>query len=148
MTNETIKVVAANEYNFLNSICKQNGLETMSQDALGSVVRAWQLVDDSGNTQGGVCVLKKDDEFIIDCLGVNEEKRQEGYGRQLVNAAVDYVKQNNGKNVYLITRIPLFFMRIGFNLTNRKNAPDFSECFLCSRYEATCYPEIMHLELS
>jgi len=73
----------------------------------------------------------------IKSLAVDESKRGQGIGRQLVQATIDEARRLNLKRVFALTREQTFFDRLGFRTVPRESLPHkvWSDCFRCPRQE-------------
>ncbi|HOH31850.1 MAG TPA: N-acetyltransferase, partial [Candidatus Hydrogenedentes bacterium] len=90
-------------------------------------------VDDSG--VGGMTALHIDliDLAEVRSLVVRKSLRGTGIGRKLVEAALVEAKQMDIERVYTFTRIPDFFLRLGFSEVDRSELPYkvFKDCLQC-----------------
>lgn len=90
-------------------------------------------VDEQG--VGGLTALHIDliDLAEVRSLVVRKDLRGSGIGRQLVEAAMDEARHLDIERVYAFTRIPLFFLRLGFTQVERSELPykAFKDCLQC-----------------
>ena len=90
-------------------------------------------VDDRG--VGGLVALHIDliDLAEVRSLVVHPDLRGNGIGRQLVEAAIAEAQYLEMSRVYLFTRIPAFFERLGFVAVDRAELPykAFKDCLQC-----------------
>lgn len=96
----------------------------------------------------GACTLAfRQGEYIIDGIAVSEELRGSGAGSALLHEAEKEAAARGGKRIYLVARAPGFFRENGYETVERKNAPEFFECFGCDQYRRSCFPEVMRHDL-
>ncbi len=93
-------------------------------------------VDDTG--VGGMTALHIDliDLAEVRSLVVRKTLRGSGIGRKLVEAALSEARQLDIERVYAFTRIPDFFMRLGFYTIDRAELPykAFKDCLQCPKF--------------
>ena len=53
-----------------------------------------------------------------------------------------------GTDAWLVGRVPGYYLKLGWEVVARENAPEISICFSCSRYGKECHPEVMHKTLT
>ena len=80
---------------------------------------------------GAVALAKREGEFIIDGIAVENIYRKTGIGRIMMNKAIEKVKELGGTKLFLVARAPGFFRTLGFETVERNNAPLFFECATC-----------------
>lgn len=62
---------------------------------------------------------------LLRSLVVFEKYRKKGYGKEICNCLLDYARNKNIKEIYLLTvTAKNFFEKIGFNLVKRKHVPE------------------------
>lgn len=165
-----MKLIATDEYDRLYNFFEENGLEVPDEEpeSIGTdVVKAYKLVNagctslESLNKElgeqnggpatemlvGGIILAKRQGQFIIDGIAVDSAYRNGKIGGLLLDKAVHEVKQQGGDCLYLVARAPVFFAKHGFTEIDRKDAPEFFECFECPQYQRSCYPKVMKLEI-
>lgn len=90
-------------------------------------------VDEMG--VGGLAALHIDlvDLAEVRSLVVRKDLRGTGIGRLLVEAAMEEARLMDIERVYVFTRIPHFFLRIGFEMVDRAELPykAFKDCLQC-----------------
>lgn len=90
-------------------------------------------VDEEG--VGGLTALHIDliDLAEVRSLVVRKNLRGAGIGRGLVEAAIDEARRLDIERVYAFTRIPQFFLRLGFATVDRAELPykAFKDCLQC-----------------
>ncbi len=88
-----------------------------------------------GHGVGGLTALHIDLEDLAEMrsLVVRRDLRGTGVGRMLVEAALEEARQLDIARVYTFTRIPAFFVRLGFNVVDRSELPykAFKDCLQC-----------------
>ena len=93
---------------------------------------------------GAITICKENADFILDEVAVIKEKERQGIYTALVNASIDKIEKEYGNcKFYLVAKNPDVFKSMGFDIIQREEAPDFSECFSCPDFKKKCFPEIM-----
>jgi N-acetylglutamate synthase-like GNAT family acetyltransferase len=111
------------------------------------LVKCWEALSDDGELVGGCALALREGEFICDGIATAPSVRGSGLGEDLLGLLTEEVRSRGGDAVYLVARAPGFFAKQGFEVTERKAAPEFFECFTCPQYKKTCFPEVMKLSL-
>jgi len=103
---------------------------------------------ENNNIIGAITIGIEKEYYVLDSIVVNSNYEGKGIGTKLYNIAIDRIKQEapNAK-IYLIAKKADFFLNKGFKIIQRKEAPEFSDCFNCPDFQKICNPEIMLLEL-
>ena len=131
-----------------------NGLEFDGEEEVPTdLVQTWEAYEVSGerpdaaqkNFIGGCVLAKREGRFICDGIAVEERVRGMKIGESLLKTMLDEVRSLGGDSIYLVARAPGFFRKHGFETITREEAPNFFECFSCSQYNVSCYPEVMRL---
>ena len=93
---------------------------------------------------GAITVCKENNDFILDEVAVIKEREKQGVCTSLVNTVIDRIEKEYGDSkFYLVAKNPNVFKGMGFNIIQREEAPNFSECFSCPDFQKKCFPEIM-----
>ena len=138
-----IRQLYPEEYHHLGELSRANDLEEPSPEDVAQLHLAWGLEDAAGLVQGCVALFERSGHWVLDCLAVNPTQRGGSWGRRLVETAETYLANQPQPTLYLVTKVPPFFAHLGYQEIPREAAPDFSECFRCSRYQQTCFPQVM-----
>ena len=101
------------------------------------------VIKNNNEIIGAATCSKIDEDYIIEAIVISEKETRKGYGKQLLEDVLNEIKLLNGNNVYLVAKEPNFFEKNGFIIIDRKNAPDFSYCFVCPKYKVNCFPQVM-----
>lgn len=137
------------DYDSLVELFIRNGLEFSDDEpeTPTDIVKCWEALE--GSKLIGGCVLAlREGSYIIDGIAVEPQYRKEGIGVQLLQSAIDYIKDKKARELYLVARAPGFFRTQDFETIQREEAPNFFECFGCSQYQKTCFPEVMRLRIN
>src|SRR6476661_6803282 len=72
----------------------------------------------------------------IRSVTVDPARQGSGGGERLVKALLAQAKKHNVSSICLFTRIPEFFARLGFAMTQRDDLPDkiHKDCIVCPRF--------------
>ena len=99
---------------------------------------------DENHLVGAAVLAKRDGEYIIDGIAVENVYRNLQIGEILLNKVTEVVKEEyDGRELYLVARAPGFFKKHGFETIDPENAPNFFECRTCDQYMKNCHPEVM-----
>ena len=71
---------------------------------------------------------------FIEALAVNKEYRNKGYGKLLIETAIE-------KPVYTISKVDEFYIKNGFVYDNADLID--KECKTCDEYNVTCFPRVV-----
>lgn len=145
------KLTETEDYVELRDFFIENELEVSEEEPVPTdAVKSWRLADENGESEklvGGITLAKREGEFIIDGIAVDQAYRKHKLGGVLLDKAVDTVKSLSGERIYLVARAPGFFRTKGFETVPREEAPTFFECLTCPQYGVNCHPEVMKLDL-
>lgn len=92
---------------------------------------------------GAATCSKIYEDYIIEAIAISENEIRKGYGKLLLKDVLNEIELLNGNNVFLVAKEIEFFEKNGFITIDRKNAPDFSYCFVCPKYKVSCFPQVM-----
>lgn len=133
-------------YNDLIDFYKENGLEFDEDFNYISSPLFSYVMQDKEEIIGAITCSKIDNNFIIEAISVNEKYRKNGIGKKLVTRSIKEIKQLGGKIIYLNSKEPLFFEKLGFKYEQRK-VSFFENCLNCSEYNITCFPKVMKYQI-
>lgn len=134
----------------LDELFRDNKLEFVPGETLQTdTIKLWKAEEcGQGILLGGVCLAKREGEYVIDGIAVNPKFRGSGIGTALIETACNEVRKLGGNRVFLITKEPWPFKKAGFDTVRREDAPDHFECYRCPQYRKKCFPEVMLIELA
>ncbi len=93
---------------------------------------------------GAITICKENNDFILDEVAVIKERERQGICTALVNTVIDRIEKEYGDSkIYLVAKNPDVFKNLGFDIIQREEAPNFSECFSCPDFQKKCFPKIM-----
>jgi len=74
----------------------------------------------------------------IAALAVRDDQQGKGVGRALVEAVLDDARAVGLRQVFGLTRKPMFFLRLGFQVTEKEQFPlkVWADCARCPRQDA------------
>lgn len=145
-----LSIAGMDEYQKLMVFFAENHLEVDAEEAVPTdVLRTWKITPkDSDQLIGAIALAKRQGEYIIDGIAVDEKYRKTNIGKTLLDEAISVVKSRGGKRIFLVARAPGFFRKSGFHTIPRDSAPNFFECLTCPQYGVDCHPEVMLMEVS
>lgn len=101
-------------------------------------IQTFSVVEANGDVVG-CCALQIiwSDLGEIKSLAVDEEKRNSGIGKMLVEAAIEEAKGIGLPRIFALTLEPEFFCRLGFEITEMDKLPMkvWSACARCSKQD-------------
>lgn len=101
------------------------------------------IMKDEDNMIGAVTCSKIDESFVIEAIVIVEEYQNKGYGRELLEKAINEIKNIGEGNIYLVAKNTVFFEKNNFEIIDREEAPSFAFCFVCPQYQIKCFPQAM-----
>ena len=141
-----IKIIVTQDYDSLVPFFISHGLEFDAEEEVPTdILKSWRAEDETGRLVGGAVLAKREGEYICDGIATATELRSAGLGRRLLDTLITEIKERGGHTLFLVARAPGFFAKNGFEVVKREDAPNFFECFSCSQYQKTCFPEVMLL---
>lgn len=149
------KIRKTDDYDALVKLFMQEGLEYTEEDLNGEgpvpteIVQCWSVTLDGEDQQlvGGAVLAMRQGEYIVDGIAIASDYQGIKLGKELMMRVIEEVLIRNGKALYLVARKPGFYERIGFDIIDPKDAPEFFECDTCSQYNVSCHPEVMKLSM-
>jgi len=90
-------------------------------------------VDESGVAGCAALHIDNEDLAEIRSVAVRPDLRGNNVGSQLINACMAEARNLDLKRVYALTRVPLFFLKQGFNEIDKHELPQkvFQDCLRC-----------------
>ena len=115
----------------------KNGLEfDENKKYFGTNIRTFVLIENE-KIIGAVSISIYKCKSFIEALAVDKKYRNKGYGKLLVEKAIEKLK----KPVYTISKVDEFYLKNGFVYSNEDLID--KECKTCSEYNITCFPKVM-----
>ena len=109
------------------------------------IAKCWKSEKDN-NLIGGCMLAKREGNYKLDGLAIDPLYRNEKIGSKLLQNALNYIKEQDGHSMYLVAKIPEFYLKHGFRFINREEAPISVKCFTCSQYNVSCFPQVMKID--
>jgi amino-acid N-acetyltransferase len=146
LVNYTISIT--DEYERLMEMFIRYDLEFSIDEPLPTdLIQCWKAEDEDGRLISGCFLAMRGGEYIIDGIATEPEYRKEKIGGELLKLALKEAKSRGGSRVYLVAKAPGFFRKHGFMNIESSEVPGLFDCPSCPQYLATCFPEIMKLDL-
>lgn len=121
----------------INFYAEGGGILPRSLSNLYEQIRDFFIYRDN-NIIVGVCALHVtwEDLAEIRSLAVKEEYQGRGFGRQLVTRCLREAAQLGIERVFVLTKCPIFFEKLGFKLINRSELPHkiWMDCVKCVKF--------------
>ena len=120
-------------------------------DIYGSLRDFFVHYDEQTQQINGICALSIIWENLAEVrsLYVDETKRHEGIGRNLVTACLSEAITLGLYRIFVLTYKKDFFQNMGFKIVDRSSLSEkiWSDCFRCSKYPDYCDEVAMIMEL-
>ncbi|MCX5841382.1 MAG: N-acetyltransferase [Deltaproteobacteria bacterium] len=120
-------------------------------DIYGSLRDFFVYVDEETATIAGICAMNIIWENLAEVrsLYVEEEYRNRGIGRNLVEACISEAITLQLYRIFTLTYRKDFFVHLGFKEVERSSLSEkiFSDCFRCSKYPDYCDEVAMVVDL-
>ncbi len=124
-------------HRLINYYAKKGLVLPRSLSELYEHIRDYIVVEEDGVVCGtcalGICW---EDLAEIRSLAVAEEKKRRGYGSMLVRECINEARQLGVKKVFILTYIPDFFSRFGFQQIKKSLLPHkiWADCLKCPKF--------------
>ena len=141
-----VKIVETRDYLELAPLFQKSGLEVSLTEPPVHSIACYKVVDEEGKILGGVSVEHKVGIYTIGDIAVEESCRDLDIGSMLLTKAMERIKDEGGKEIFLVAKAPKFFEKFGFDYITREETPDFTNCLKCDKFQVSCFPELMHLD--
>ena len=120
-------------------------------DIYSSLRDFFVYIDEGSQSIVGICAMNIiwDNLAEIRSLFVDEEHRNRGIGKKLVEACISEAITLDLFRIFTLTITPEFFIPLGFKEVERTTLSEkiWSDCFRCSKYPDYCDEVAMTLEL-
>lgn len=106
------------------------------RDEIVQSIRSFVVVEEKGKVTGCASLHAYDSHLSeIRSLGVYPGVQGRGQGKALVHHLVEKAQQMNFEKVFVLTRVPEFFLKQNFNLTSRILLPEkiMKDCERCPK---------------
>ena len=134
------------EHEQLIELFIRNGLEYSGDTPTEEeIVKCWKVERDR-QLIAGCMLVNREGKYIVAGLVVEAAYRKNNIGSNLLNTAVNYVKEQQACKVYLVAKVPAFFQRHGFKTLEIDKSPITIECLTCHQYKNSCFPEVMEID--
>jgi N-acetylglutamate synthase-like GNAT family acetyltransferase len=139
------RIRETNDYIQLTYLFYDNGLEIEpGAESEHEVVKCWECVTQKdGALIGGASLEIRAGEYVVADVAVEQQYRGLHIGVELMEKVEEEIKRRGGKRAWLVAKVPGFYTNLGWEIIERREAPDISKCFTCERYGKDCHPQIM-----
>lgn len=76
-------------------------------------------------------------------LAVTEKLRGTGLGKTLLDMVEREARGRGADELWLVGKVPSFYLRYGWEKVSREDAPFSSKCLVCRQYGVDCFPSVM-----
>ncbi|MDX9752332.1 MAG: N-acetyltransferase [bacterium] len=110
-------------------------------------IRDFFVLEEDGGIQGNVGLhIVWEDLAEIKSLVIGKPHRKQGLGKLLIDTCLEEAKKLGVKRVFALTKIPEFFIKLGFIELDKSELPHkvWAECIKCPKFPecdeiAVCY---------
>jgi amino-acid N-acetyltransferase len=124
-------------HELINSCAGRGEMLPRSLAELYDNIRDYLVYEEKGQI-AGTCALHIcwEDLAEIRSLAVSEGMRRRGIGKALVESCLSEAKEFRIERVFLLTYQEVFFRKLGFVLTDKKELPQkiWTDCIKCSKF--------------
>lgn len=138
-----MNIVECKDHNSLIPFYVSRGIE-ISDEFENTPIFSY-VTSENGNLIAAVTCSEVDGTFIIEAIAVSEEYERRHIGTELLNFAVNKLREMNANNIILNAKNPALFEKNGFVVIRKEDVPvdSYSYCFECPDYQVNCFPQIM-----
>ncbi|NCB26837.1 MAG: GNAT family N-acetyltransferase [Bacteroidia bacterium] len=139
------RIRETSDYIRLTYLFYDNGLEIEpGAESEHKVVKCWECITEADQTLIGAASLEmRAGEYVVADVAVDPIYRGLHIGVELMGEVEEEIKRRGGKKAWLVAKVPGFYTKLGWDIIERREAPDISKCFTCERYGKDCHPQIM-----
>lgn len=128
-----IAPLTQNNFSSALHLLKKNNLPT---EDISEVTKLFVLEDEQ-RVVGTIALEHSGTEALLRSLSVDQEKRNNGYGKALVDFIEDHAKYQGVKDLYLLTTTAdQFFTKHGYTVVDRSTVPEFIQS--TSEFSSVC----------
>lgn len=124
----------------LNDYARQMEILVRAENEVYQTIREWVVVvDEDGKIAGmGALSILWGDLAEVRSLVVDPARHSRGIGRQIVTLLLEDARQLNIPLVFALTRKPGFFLKLGFELTQKEHLPRkvMKDCVFCPKFQS------------
>ncbi|MDP8233982.1 MAG: N-acetyltransferase [Candidatus Saelkia tenebricola] len=140
---------ALNIHNLINKSAKEYEVLPRALSYIYENIRDYWIFKEDGNIIGCVALhIVWEDLAEIKSLVVEKESQKKGIGESLIKQALNEAREMQLKQIFVLTFIPAYFSKFGFNLVDKSFLPHkiWAECINCPKFP-NCEEEAMMKEL-
>ncbi|MCX7698781.1 MAG: N-acetyltransferase [Candidatus Goldbacteria bacterium] len=136
-----VRFAKVNDAIFIHKIIKKYALEfdliPRSIADIYTQIRDFYILEENKKRIGVIGLhIYWDDLGEIRSFIIEKNYRNKGYGTKLLDFAIKEAKKIGLKSVFVLTKIPDFFVKYGFKKIPKKNLPQkiWKDCFNCPKF--------------
>ena len=144
---EDMNFIETDDHNGLKSFYRENGLE-VSCDLVrdDGAVFSIKCVE-NGKIISAATLSRRFEVFILDYVAVDPQYRKKGLGEKAVAEIISKAKQLGAKEVYITSKSPTFFKKIGFLEGAPKGVDMNADCVGCPQFNNGCTKLPMYIKI-
>jgi len=143
------EIQECSDYEKLSTFFYNNGLEIEPGIKMPKeVLKCWECIDSTSRHLIGAASLEmREGEYVVADLAVDDAYRECKIGTELMHLVEKEILSREGTQAWLVGKVPGFYIKLGWEVVLREQAPDISKCFSCSKFGYECNPQVMHKSL-
>lgn len=144
---EDMNFIETDDHNGLKSFYRENGLE-VSDDLVrdDGAVFSIKYVENS-QTISAATLSRRFEVYILDYVAVDPDHRKKGLGEMAVAKMLSKAKQLGAKKVYITSKSPVFFKKIGFLKGSPEGVDMNADCVGCPQFNNGCTKLPMYIKI-
>ena len=144
-----VQIVETTDFSPLAALYHASGLEvTPTDSAPEGTFKLWRCEDsETGALLAGATLQRTAGCFILKHLAVTEKLRGTGLGETLLDMVEREARNRGADEMWLVGKVPSFYLRYGWEKVSREDAPFPSKCLVCRQYGVDCFPSVMRKRL-
>ena len=144
-----IRILETTDFSPLAALYHASGLEVKPTDPVPEgTLKLWRC--EEGETHAllaGATLQRTAGCFILKHLAVAEEQRGTGLGKTLLEMAEREARDRGADEMWLVGKVPSFYLQYGWEKVSREDAPFTSKCLKCRQFGVDCFPSVMRKRL-
>lgn len=144
-----VQILETADFSPLAALYHAGGLEVKPTDPVPEgTLKLWRCEDSETHALlAGATLQRTAGCYILKHLAVTEEQRGTGLGKTLLSVVEEEVRRRGGGEMWLVGKVPSFYLQYGWEKVSRENAPFTSRCLACRQFGVDCFPSVMRKSL-
>lgn len=140
-----VSIIRSMEFEKLIELFERSGLEIhQGTPTPEGLITCFELIEkESAKLLGASGICFQEGAYVLRCVAVEEAYRGKGYGKLLVDVAMEEARRHGAEQIWLTAKVPLFYEKFGYVTVPREKAPIKTTCGSCEQYHNGCESEVM-----